>query len=86
MRKMAKIYCGKGKRETNTWFKATINPDKIMEYIQEYKGHKFVKININLLDEPDKYGKDVEITVDDWKPESKETPPDVEDTDTSLPF
>ena len=83
---MAKIYCGKGKRETNTWFKATINPDKIMEYIQEYKGHKFVKININLLDEPDKYGKDVEITVDNWKPESKETPPDVEDTDTSLPF
>ena len=79
-----KVYCGSGKQKTDTWIKATINPDKIMEHIQEYEGHKFVKIDINLKDEPDKYGKDVEITVDTWKPESKETPPDVDNSD--VPF
>ena len=78
------IYCGSGKQKTDTWIKATIKTDNIMEYIQEYKGHKFVKIDINLKDEPDQYGKDVEITVDTWKPESKETPPDV--TGSDLPF
>ena len=79
-----KVYCGSGKQQTKTWIKATVKSKLLMEYLQEYKGAEFTKININLLDEPDKYGKDVEITVDTWRPESEETPPDADNDD--LPF
>jgi len=35
-------------------------------------GNKFIKLNINLKDEADQYGKDVAISVDTWKPEEKQ--------------
>jgi len=70
---MAKnIYCGSGKKQNENWLKVTINPDKIREHIQEYNGNKFVKLNINIKDEPDQYGKDVSISVDTWNPETKQ--------------
>lgn len=66
-----KIYCGSGKTKTDTWLKITINPDKIMNYIQEYNGSRFVKLDVNIKREPDQYGKDVEVTVDTWRPDSR---------------
>ena len=66
-----KIFVGGGKKKGNSWFKVTINPDKIKDHIQEYQGHKYVKLDINVLDEPDKYGKDVKITIDQFDPEKK---------------
>jgi len=67
-----KVYCGSGKQQTNTWIKATVKTKVLMEYLQEYKGAEFTKIDINLLNEPDKFGKDVSITVDTWKPEGNQ--------------
>jgi len=67
-----KVYCGSGKQQTNTWIKATVKTKVLMEYLQEYKGAEFTKIDINLLSEPDKYGKDVVISVDTWKPEGNQ--------------
>ena len=64
-----KIYVGSGKKQNGNWLKVTVNPNKLKEHIQEFKGHEFVKLNINISDEPDQYGKDVQITVDQWKPE-----------------
>ena len=74
-----KIFVGSGKVQTDTWFKCTINPDKLLdEYIQEYNGNRYIKLNINVKDQPDKYGKDVEITIDTWQPKkSKVTEDDV---------
>ena len=66
-----KIYCGSGKKRNETWISATINIDKIQEHIQEYNGSKFIKVNINLKNEPDQYGKDVSISIDTWKPEKE---------------
>ena len=63
------VYCGSGKKQNDNWLKVTINPDKIKDYIQEYEGNKFIKLNINVKPEPDQYGKDVSISVDQWKPE-----------------
>ena len=63
------IYCGGGKKQNDTWFKVTINPDKIQDYIQEYNGSKFVKLNVNIK-EPDQFGKDVSISIDTWNPNS----------------
>lgn len=89
---MSKIYCGSGKKQSGTWIKATINPDKLAEYIQTYEGNRFVKINIDIYDKPNEYGKDVSITIDDYVPNKQETPNDdqVKDADNSnnddLPF
>jgi len=61
-----KIYCGSGKKQNEGWLKVTINPEKIQEYIQEYEGKKYVKLNINILDKPNNFGKDVQITIDTY--------------------
>jgi hypothetical protein len=65
------VYCGSGKTQNDKWIKATIKADALEKYIQEYKGNKFLKININIKDEADQYGKDVSISVDTWKPEGQ---------------
>jgi hypothetical protein len=76
MEKQKKIYCGSGKKKSDTWLQVTVNPEKFAEYVQEFNGNKFIKLNINLKSEPDKYGKDVEITIDTWKPDgSKQAEP-----------
>jgi hypothetical protein len=85
MEKQTKIFCGSGKKKSDTWLQASINLDRIKEHIQEYNGTKFIRVNINLKAEPDQYGKDVAITIDTWKPEEKKfthdnTPPN------DLPF
>ena len=80
------IYCGSGKKQNDQWLKCTINPDKLMEYIQTYEGNKFVKLNINIKEQPDRYGKDVSITIDTWKPDTKDRVEIVEDSKDPLPF
>lgn len=80
------IYCGSGKKQNDTWIKASINVEKFKDHIQEYKGTKFLKLNINIKDEADQYGKDVSISIDTWKPEEK-APEKLNDSDTDdLPF
>ena len=65
------IYCGSRKVMNEKWLKVTINPDKLKEHIQEYNGNKFIKLNINVKDEGDQYGKDVAISVDTLATERK---------------
>ena len=79
------IYCGSGKKQKENWIKATINVAKIKDHIQEYNGVKFVKLNINIKDEADQYGKNVSISVDTWtpdEPQKEENEPQNDD----LPF
>lgn len=71
MEKQKKVYCGSGKKRNDTWLSITINPDKIKDYIQEYNGNKFIKLNVNLLSEPDKFGKDVQVSVDTYEPKQE---------------
>ena len=61
------IYCGSGKRRSENWITATINLAKFKDHIQEYKGHKFLKLNINLKEDVDRFGKDVQITINTFK-------------------
>ena len=86
MSKTKKIYAGSGKQKTETWLKITVNPDKLMEYVQEYEGRRFVKLDINLLPEPNQFGKDVEVTVDTWQPTQKKDQVEVTKDDSDLPF
>lgn len=74
------IYCGSGKVMNQNWLKVTINPDKLKEHIQEYNGKRFIRLNVNVKDEPDQFGKDVSVSVDTWKPEP------VHENPNDLPF
>lgn len=80
------IYCGSGKVMNEKWLKVTINPTKIADYIQEYNGNKFIKLNINIKDEPNHYGKDVSISVDTWKPDEEKTKAVASESSNDLPF
>jgi hypothetical protein len=80
-----KIYCGSGKKKSDTWFKAFINLDKAKDYIQEINGVKGFKVDINVKAEPDQYGKDVSITIDTWKPEESKYKPDPKFTHDNTP-
>lgn len=71
MEKQKKIYCGSGKRKSDTWLQITINPEKFADYVQEYNGKRFIKLNVNLLGQPDQYGKDVQVSIDTWKPDNQ---------------
>jgi len=86
--KQKKIYCGSGKKKSETWLQVSINPEKFADYVQEYNGNKFLKLNINIKKEADKYGKDVEVSIDTWKPEQKEqsAPVAKQDLSSDLPF
>ena len=62
---------GKGSKKTDNWIKATLNLSVLNpEFWREYEGHKYLPININ-IGEPDKYGKDVQITLDTYNPNQR---------------
>ena len=68
--KKSTVYCGSGRQQSPTWIKASINIEKIQEFIEEYKGTKFVRLNINIKNAPDQFGKDVSVTIDQFVPDA----------------
>jgi ribosomal protein S19 len=87
MEKAQKIYCGSGKTKGEGWLQVSVNPEILSQHVQEYNGKKYVKLNINIGKE-DKFGKDVQITIDTWKPTPKANTftKSVADDNTDLPF
>ncbi len=68
------IYIGNGVRKGDTWLTSSLCLSDIpAEHMFEFNGKKYIKVNINIKDEVDQYGKDVSITVDTWKPEAGKT-------------
>ena len=67
----------------------TVHIDKVKEHVFDYKGNKYLKLNVNLKDQPDQYGKDVSLSVNTYNPEEqKETKPvaEVSNSSDDLPF
>lgn len=81
-----KIYCGSGKTRSDNWIQVTINPEKFGQYIQEFNGNKFLKLNINIKKEADKFGKNVEVSIDTWKPDASKSAQSKQEAEDSLPF
>ena len=71
MEKQKTIYCGGGKKMGADWLKVTVHLDKAKEHFFEYKGKTYLKLNINIKDQPDQYDKDVSLSVDTYQPEEK---------------
>lgn len=74
-----RIYVGSGKQITGqygTFRSITLNLSKLTdEHKFEYNGQVYIKLNVNDKDEVDDYGKDVNVSIDTWKPENKQTQP-----------
>ena len=67
----------------------TVHIDKVKEHVFDYKGNKYLKLNVNLKDQPDQFGKDVSLSVNTYNPEEqKETKPvaEVSNSSDDLPF
>jgi hypothetical protein len=68
--KQKSIYIGSGVKKGDGWLTSSLCLTDIpKEHIFEFQGKKYVKVNINVKDDLDQYGKDVSITVDTWKPD-----------------
>lgn len=81
------IYIGNGKKQKDNWLKSSICISDIpKEHTFEYNGKTYVKVNINVKDQVDSYGKDVSITVDTWKPDQQPMQGIPQSQDDGLPF
>ena len=67
----------------------TVHIDKVKEHVFDYKGNKYLKLNVNLKDQPDQFGKDVSLSVNTYNPEEQKetkTVAEVSNTSDDLPF
>lgn len=64
-----KIRLGNGQKKNPTWLKASICIDDALSNAFEYNGKKYIKVDINIYDTPNQYGKDVAIFLDTYKPD-----------------
>ena len=47
--------------------------DDAIEHSFEYNGKRYVKVDINVFPEPNQYGKDVQVTLDTYKPDQNKS-------------
>lgn len=74
---MAEKTIGSGKRRSDTWLQITLSEktlNELLSDLDEFNGNKYVKLNINMQDNPDQYGKDVKVSRDRYKPSGNYTP------------
>ena len=86
MEKQKTIYCGGGKKMVADWLKVTVHLDKAKEHFFEYKGNTYLKLNINIKDQPDQYDKDVSLSVDTYQPEEQKETKQEAEAKADLPF
>ena len=67
MDKKPTIYCGGGNKRNENWLTVTVHIDKAKEHIFEYKGNRYLKLNVNVKDQADQYGKDVSLSVNTYE-------------------
>ena len=92
--KTDKVFIGGGKKITGQYgdFRSvSICLSKIPADAKfEYNGEQYVKLNISDKKEADQYGKDVSVSINDWKPSeakvSNSTPKTNAGSDDDLPF
>jgi hypothetical protein len=71
MESKPKIRLGNGKKRSESWLTATICLTDAESYSYTYNGKNYLNVNININNAPDDYGKDVKITLNDYKKEDK---------------
>lgn len=61
------VRLGSGKKRSASWMTGSLCLTDAEAHTYEYNGKKYVNININLYDEPNKYGKDVAISLNHYE-------------------
>ena len=88
--KKQQIRLGSGKKINETFLSSSLCITDALEYAYEYNGKKYIKLNISIFAEPDQYGKNVKITLNDYDPKSKDIKAEIKsvsiNTNDSLPF
>jgi hypothetical protein len=69
--KKQQIKLGSGKKINDTFLSSSLCITDALEHSYEYNGKKYIKLNISIFAEPDQYGKNVKITLNDYDPNSK---------------
>jgi hypothetical protein len=69
-----KTKLGNGKKRSDSWITSSFCITDAEEHAYTYEGKKYVNININVYEEANKYGKDVAITLNDYKKEENNNP------------
>ena len=87
------VYLGSGKTvdgKFGEFFNVTLNLDKIKEnpqVVEEYKNTKFIRLRISKKDQPDQYGKNLNIVWNDPSKIQKKNEGETQSQqDSGLPF
>ena len=88
--KKQQIRLGSGKKINETFLSSSLCITDALEYAYEYNGKKYIKLNISIFVEPDQFGKNVKITLNDYDPKSKDIKAEIKavsiNTNDDLPF
>lgn len=67
MENKSKVRLGSGKKRGASWMTATVCISDAEQHSYTYNGKKYVNLNINTYDKPNDYGKDVAISLNEYK-------------------
>lgn len=67
MNEKPKVRLGNGKKRSASWLTASICISDAEAHAYTYNGKKYVNVNVNIYDQPNEYGKDVAITLNEYK-------------------
>ena len=85
--KKQQIRLGSGKKINETFLSSSLCITDALEYAYEYNGKQYIKLNISILKEPDQYGKDVKVTLNNFQPKAKVESNSINiNTTSDLPF
>ena len=79
------IRLGSGKKINETFLSSSMCLTDALKYAYEYNGKQYIKFNTSIFSEPDQYGKDVKITLNDFEPSKKAESVNI-NTSKDLPF
>ncbi len=74
MEEKQKLKLGNGKKRNDSWMTSSFCISDAEAHAYTYEGKKYVNININVYEEANKYGKDVAITLNDYKKQENVSP------------
>lgn len=81
------VKLGNGKKINDTFLASSFCITDALANAYEYKGKQYCNINISILKEADQFGKNVKVTLNDFKPGAKkEEAKTVINTIDDLPF
>lgn len=67
MEQKPKVKLGSGKKRSASWMTSSFCITDAEAHAYTYNGKKYVNLNINIYDEPNQYGKDLSITLNEYE-------------------